>query len=138
MTLRSCSKCKLDLPLNCFTPHKNRLDKLHSQCKSCRNLQAKQVRKIDDTNQWAAVIKHRYNASPLWYDEQLKTQNYKCAICQDDKPGCGRKRWAIDHNHDTGKLRALLCFSCNTGIGKFKDNSELLENAARYIRHHSA
>jgi hypothetical protein len=59
-----------------------------------------------------------------------KQQNNKCAICfvSFDETPC------IDHNHTTGQVRGLICASCNLGLGKFKDNSMLLLQAAQYLR----
>lgn len=74
-------------------------------------------------------LKRKYNVSPKWYEEQLKKQNHCCAICQ--TPG----KLAIDHIHD-GPVRALLCMSCNTGLGHFKENSGLLRKAAEYVDLH--
>lgn len=57
-------------------------------------------------------------------------QNGKCAICGK------RRKLVLDHNHSTGLVRAMLCYSCNTGIGKFDDNPELLLAALHYLTRH--
>lgn len=44
------------------------------------------------------------------------------------------RRLAVDHDRLTGKVRGLLCSSCNTGIGKFKDNIQIMYNAIEYIK----
>lgn len=71
-----------------------------------------------------------------WYNNTLKAQNNRCAICgkhhKDEKMSL-----AIDHKHGTGKIRGLLCHHCNKGLGMFGDSSNILERAARYLRHHS-
>ena len=56
-----------------------------------------------------------------------KAQNYCCAICETDKPGKRAKRWFVDHDHKTNKVRKLLCHQCNLGLGHFKENVELLQ-----------
>jgi hypothetical protein len=43
----------------------------------------------------------------------------------------------IDHNHSNGNAREWICDSCNTGLGRFKDNIELLEDAIKYLRKHT-
>ena len=64
--------------------------------------------------------------------EQLKSlQGDKCAICGEEQ---NDKRLAVDHNHDTGKVRGLLCEKCNRGLGLFCDNVDLLEKAVTYLR----
>ncbi len=76
-----------------------------------------------------------YGISTTERDAMLAAQNGKCAICQKETSfrsgGAG-----VDHCHTTGKLRAVLCGSCNPGLGKFFDSPELLEAAALYIRSH--
>lgn len=63
--------------------------------------------------------------------EAVKTeQNNLCFLCGDPPK---RSRLSLDHNHDTGKFRALLCTNCNTGLGMFRDNPELLRKAAEYV-----
>ena len=63
----------------------------------------------------------------------LAAQGGCCAICGTSDTG-KRKAFAVDHNHDTGKIRGLLCSNCNTGIGNLRDNVELLERAIDYLR----
>ena len=65
------------------------------------------------------------------YDEMLAKQNGGCAICGTNTI---RGRFAIDHCHTTGKVRGLLCFDCNTGIGKLKDDPSLLLTAYNYLK----
>jgi Recombination endonuclease VII len=60
----------------------------------------------------------------------LKEQNGLCAICGNKE---SERRLALDHCHDTGKIRGLLCGTCNTGIGMLKDSVELLEAATKYL-----
>lgn len=58
-------------------------------------------------------------------------QNGICAICGSPPSD---KRLAVDHCHTTGKIRGLLCSSCNCALGLFKDNTELLDRAAGYLK----
>ena len=61
----------------------------------------------------------------------IVSQGGKCAIC-----GYALYRPHIDHDHATGRVRAILCHLCNVGLGSFKDNPEALERAAEYVREH--
>lgn len=66
------------------------------------------------------------------FDALLEKQGGGCAICE-PKP----EREAslhVDHHHDTGVIRGILCLGCNQGIGQFQDDPELLERAAAYLR----
>jgi hypothetical protein len=66
------------------------------------------------------------------YDALVKSQNGSCKICG------GKSRnsdlLSLDHDHKTGKPRALLCDLCNTGLGAFKDNHNLLNKAIKYLK----
>lgn len=65
------------------------------------------------------------------YEAMLKEQDYLCCICG-NKDRCGRDL-AVDHCHETNKVRGLLCTECNTGLGLFGDSKELLKNAINYL-----
>lgn len=65
------------------------------------------------------------------YKELLEDQNYVCAICFGDEPI--EKKFSVDHDHDSGEIRGLLCTRCNLGLGLFKDSIETLESATEYL-----
>ncbi len=80
------------------------------------------------------VTKLRYEYK-LTYDEYLnmyEEQNGCCAICGIPEHELG-KELHIDHCHDQGHARGLLCFNCNHGLGNFNDSTRLLEIAADYL-----
>jgi hypothetical protein len=60
-------------------------------------------------------------------------QGHKCAICSTTEPG-GRGDFHVDHDHETGEVRSLLCCKCNLGLGYFNDNIETLLDAVEYLR----
>jgi hypothetical protein len=60
----------------------------------------------------------------------LADQDGRCAICYTEANG---RMWHIDHCHDTGKVRGILCDICNRGIGNLKDDPKLLRQAAEYL-----
>jgi hypothetical protein len=62
----------------------------------------------------------------------LAAQGGVCAICR------AAPAQHVDHDHETGAVRALLCFNCNGGLGQFKDNPTLLHAAAYYVGFHTA
>ena len=86
-------------------------------------------------------LKRNYNLTVDAYDQMLIDQSNVCAIC--GNPSLD-KRLAVDHDRaccpgkkSCGKcIRALLCASCNQGLGRFKDSPELLHKAATYIERH--
>jgi len=73
----------------------------------------------------------RYGISYIEYNNLLIKQDYKCAICKTKELN---KNLSVDHNHNSGKIRGLLCNGCNTGIGLLKDNINNLESAINYLK----
>lgn len=73
-------------------------------------------------------LNHRYGITPDDYAEMESRQEGKCMICQQTP-----KRLVVDHCHDTGAVRALLCNPCNTAIGLMKDDAERLVRASEYV-----
>jgi len=76
-----------------------------------------------------------YNITLLKYEELLSSQNYKCAICL-EKCASGR-RLSVDHDHNTGRVRGLLCLNCNRAIGNFKEDVNSIKNAITYLERYS-
>jgi Recombination endonuclease VII len=66
------------------------------------------------------------------YDLLLAEQGHVCAICQETPPE--DEPLGVDHCHTTGRIRGLLCNTCNSGIGYFRDDPKLVDQAARYLR----
>lgn len=81
-------------------------------------------------------LRTRYGLTLEEFDARLLAQGGGCAICGIKKNQLARD-FHVDHNHETGQVRGLLCFACNTGIGKLGDDPDLLEAAAAYLRLHS-
>lgn len=68
------------------------------------------------------IVLRAYNISLEDYERMSLEQNHKCAICGNPEMNNKNKVLCVDHDHTTGKIRSLLCGSCNTGLGSFKDN----------------
>lgn len=71
----------------------------------------------------------KYGLTKEEFDALAATQGYACAICRK----VPKARLHIDHNHETGRVRGLLCSNCNTAIGLLKDRAEFLLNAVNYL-----
>jgi len=71
------------------------------------------------------------------YDELMARQDGKCAICEREFGDDWSVKPRIDHCHEIGKVRGLLCNWCNRALGFFSDSPDMLEKAARYIRDHT-
>lgn len=86
-----------------------------------------------------AELRNKFGISLHEYGKMLVAQGGVCAICKNEESDTRNgtvKALAVDHDHKTGKVRALLCAACNTGLGKFMDDSVLLRAAAEYLDIH--
>ena len=110
MMYKTCNSCGLEKHLDAFEPARNK-------CTLCRSLQ-KKVRK--------------FNITLSDYNKLFAEQEGCCAICHKHQSGFN-KALAIDHDHETGDVRGLLCMQCNTALGKFNDNTDLLHSAIKYL-----
>ena len=81
---------------------------------------------------------HTFGIRESEYQDMLVKQNHKCKICgakgESDRNGTRYNNLAVDHCHDTGTVRGLLCMKCNIGLGNFQDNIIYLENAINYLK----
>lgn len=86
-------------------------------------------------------IKRKYGLSREQYNEKLQNQNHCCIICGEKETSVdGRtnkfKLLAVDHNHKTNKIRDLLCWRCNTVIGRINEDLDLLDKIKAYLVKH--
>lgn len=115
--MRFCNKCKKEKNLSEF--HKNggsSKTEYRAVCKECKR---------------GEHYQRTYGIGIEEYNIILVKQGGTCKIC-DGEPGA--RSLHIDHCHDTGKIRGLLCANCNTGIGNLKDDINLLEKAINYLK----
>lgn len=94
--------------------------------------------KRKDPIAWKAYVKNHelYNTFGITldqYNQMFDNQNGCCQICSEHQIKF-KRALSVDHNHDTGEVRGLLCSRCNTGIGQLRDSIELLEKAIVYLK----
>jgi len=80
--------------------------------------------------QYERHLVNKYGISYQEYEELYNKQNSCCGICGESIPD---KKLCVDHNHKTGEVRGLLCFTCNVGLGNFKDSSDIIMKAYNYL-----
>jgi len=78
------------------------------------------------------IIKSKYGINIEIFNKMLEKHNFKCKIC--GKEHSEEKPLHIDHCHKTKKIRGLLCNKCNTGLGFFQDNTNLMKKAIKYLK----
>ena len=74
-----------------------------------------------------------FGISLAQYDALHATQNGACALCKDPEK-LPQSRLAVDHCHDTGRIRGLLCDLCNTALGRLGDDVESMERVLTYVK----
>ncbi len=79
-------------------------------------------------------ILSKYNLTAEAYQALLEAQNYKCKICGAERSDKKKKNLSVDHNHNTGQIRGLLCTNCNQMLGFAKDNPTILLRAIQYLK----
>jgi hypothetical protein len=119
MELLTCTRCRGEKPgtLEFFPPHNRKLNGLDSWCRQCRA----EYRNANCRGRFRNVISNECLAD-------IKATVKECVICGSDEP------LVVDHDHKTGQVRGMLCNHCNRGLGHFRDDPELLEFAAMYVR----
>ena len=130
--MKLCLGCNQEKTRDAFYVRKNRTNGLESRCKECYKVYKTKYRK-ENKDLIRAQNKRR---NPGWdidrYNEYVKLQDNRCAICGTDNPGLSD--WCCDHCHTEDKARGLLCVQCNAGLGYFKDNPEFLQSAIDYLK----
>lgn len=92
--------------------------------------QARERYKRTRDQRHAYELRSRYGLSRVAWAALLEQQGGRCAVCR----GEFQKRPNVDHDHDTGLVRGLLCTGCNRALGFMGDDPERLEAAAAYLR----
>ena len=131
--MKICTDCGEEKQLSEF--HKDRSIKggYKAKCKKCYRKAQKVWEDCNRDKRRKYRLKAEYGISIEHYNMLLSSQKGQCAICGIAVCPTG-KRLAVDHCHTTNKVRGLLCQSCNTGLGKFKDNISNLEKAIKYLK----
>lgn len=133
--MKTCKKCQRELELSAFGKNKQYKDGLMSTCRTCVN--AKIRKQYYDSKQHRNLkYLSRYGITLEEVEAMAIKQNSLCPICDKE---CGflmgnrANAFVVDHCHDTGKIRGLICSTCNRAMGFMRDNPELLRKAAAYL-----
>lgn len=133
---KKCSgKCKGLKPLSEFPRDSTRSDGRYAYCKECRSeFRRKHYRDNPEERRkiYARHLKYKYNLTYQEYEALHAEQDGRCAICEDEV-GLIEKHSHVDHCHDSGIVRGILCRACNHLIGGAKDRTDILHSAIRYL-----
>lgn len=134
---KQCSQCGEVKPLDAFAINKQQRDGLHPHCKACKRAKAKahyaaNLEKAKEDQIWRNM-KHKYGITRENYAQMLAGQDGACAICGGEQTHAWATRFSVDHDHETGEVRGLLCTNCNTLLGMANDDVDRLMAAAAYL-----
>ncbi len=133
-----CSKCRQSKLLTEFYPQANGVYGRKSACSTCSRSYTSRYRKAKGEGgkhvARCSYLQRTYGMSLEEYTSLLSAQNASCAICQTHYSKVLHGKLCVDHCHESGKIRGLLCHPCNAAIGLLKEDEEVLYRAARYIR----
>ena len=150
--MKRCTKCNIPKLILNFSKRPASKDGLNHWCKLCVRINNANYRKNNiayvrlkqneyqrahPEKQQNKELKHKFGITKEIYDKLVEKQNGNCAICQEPETSKHRdgkiRRLAVDHDHETNKIRGLLCNRCNKGLGIFKDDVLLLFAAYTYL-----
>jgi len=121
---RGCKACTVCGTLKEFDEYHNQVSSPDGKASACMRCKAA-VRR-------AVHLKHKYNMTEATYVSMIEAQEGNCAICgSPDETISGNL--AVDHCHETDKVRGLLCSNCNKGLGLLQDSIQVLSGAIRYL-----
>lgn len=129
-----CVSCGIEKPLVAFEKQKNR-PRSRKKCKDCRykerDLEKERVRHREYSRERRKInpVAVRQNYERSVYGVSKEDIGVKsCMICD------SVERLCIDHDHNSGNVRGILCTKCNAGLGQFRDNPHLLTKASEYLK----
>jgi hypothetical protein len=137
MAERRCSVCGEHKPLSAFGRYSKANPQPRRKCKRCSSrLRTEWVARNPEKQKATALrfsLKSIYKITPAEYERLLANQHGACAICK--VPPTAKRRLDIDHDHQTGRVRGLLCTCCNRAIGLLREDATLFQAAMNYITH---
>lgn len=128
-TEKTCPDCGVTQSVESFHKNKAAPDERQVYCRSCssrRNFQRSSVTR----KKWYG---DQYGMTEEDFDRRLINQGNSCEICGGGPKGNRWGRFCVDHDHNTGKVRGIICGTCNLGLGRFQDDPQLLRAAAGYL-----
>lgn len=127
--LTHCRRGHEFTPENTYVWTRGNNGRVVRECLQCKNIRASRRKRFPSDEYDRKKLLKRYNLTEQDFASILESQDGVCAICRE----IPKKTLHIDHDHETGRVRGLLCGSCNWGIGLLKDSEQILARAAKYL-----
>lgn len=133
-----CTACDTEKSLDQYNKRAASADGLNGWCRPCVNAKSlawyRNNRERVKKNHREYMLRSQYGIGEAEFQHLLELQGGKCALCPVVFSLDGaRRNLCVDHDHDTGQVRGLLCARCNTSIGQLGDNAEGLRRALAYV-----
>jgi hypothetical protein len=153
--MKPCSVCNELKPLSEYSIDNRNTSGLRSICKPCAikaeiirynkkrdriNALAREKNRLNPERTKNHSLKQKFGITLSEYNKMSEQQNHVCAVCGNPetvKRGQKTKTLAVDHCHETNKIRGLLCQKCNQALGLLKENVTTITNLLNYIIKHS-
>lgn len=133
-----CSRCDEEKSVLDFPRRSNRPRGIAYHCKACDIKKVRNWAKNNPDKIYERFIKKLYKLTLNEYNNMLEIQSHKCVICaKKHNPTKNHGRLFVDHNHETGEIRGLLCGNCNSILGHAHDNIDVLYAAINYLAKYS-
>ena len=138
--MKWCRMCYLDKEVSEFYRGPRYKDGLRPYCKEC-DRSINRAWKLANVTRYHSIQmdwhrRNKYGVTTEQYEQMRLAQDGCCAICKE--PPRGVYDLGVDHDHDTGAVRGLLCTNCNTLLGQAHDDPTVLERAILYVRGYAA
>lgn len=160
---KKCRKCGIQMLISDFPPDSRAQGGTAANCRKCKEVAHKKwrdrnIEHVRETSRTEARKRSYNQRNPeahrlavkkarikrdygITYDDLVRMvdeQGNKCAICgtQFSERGWGAAAKQIDHDHETGKVRGILCLKCNRGLGLFEENERRMVAAIAYLKFH--
>jgi hypothetical protein len=132
---RTCMTCGEEKLATEFYIRDKKTGRRHSACKECDKARVKARHQANPERTRNNDLKRNYGITLQEHQEMYENQSGRCAICK--KEGDGKwKKLCVDHNHETGKVRQLLCRRCNMILGQAYDDASLFSEMILYLNRH--
>ena len=134
-----CPACHITKPSSEFQKDSTQKDGLCGSCKTCKNKHCNDTQlSLGLNGRRNGQLKKKYKITLETYNKKLLEQNSVCAICLKAETRIDTKTGQIsalcvDHDHDTGQIRGLLCYKCNSALGMFRDDPIIVNRASNYL-----
>lgn len=130
---KQCNGCSLWLRPEEYHKDSTKSDGLATRCKQCRNAshrkRYKENREAILARNTARKLMKKYGLTVEQWNAMYEAQDGRCAICK----RVPKRKLNVDHCHDSGRVRGLLCGDCNRALGLFRESAEVISTAALYV-----